>query len=486
MTTWAAGFERHSPADGDEPGSPFGLPAPIVADLARRPVPADLPRRLWAIGGATAKVGAAYLAAWLRNWPRGVSDDSAATRVHLRAAREILATMGYLRGGLLKAGQMLASCSEPLPGEFAEALEQLHFQAPPMHFALLREQFRNELGCEPEDAFASFETRAMAAASLGQVHRARLESGQAVAVKVQYPGIARAIRSDFAVLRALLLPLRLAGDWGSVKAQIEDLLGIVEGETDYLAEAAALREARALFREGDGIFVPRVYPEHSSRRVLTMELLDGVHLSEFLAGDPLQELRDLVGARVCRALARLVCSGRLLHGDPHPGNFLFTPGGELGLIDLGCMRRVDPGEWAWYLRLERAFLGGADDAAPGRMLVAADADEVLEPEREELLAAWWRWVVRPFRHIGAFDFGAEDFLREGMDILSRVLARCYLRGRPSAPLATRAKLSVALVLHRLRARVDVRTIWEQERAEARRPGRSGQTAPARPAPDRPR
>ena len=112
--------------------------------------------------------------------------------------------MGYLRGGLLKAGQMLASCSEPLPGEFAEALERLHFQAPPMHFSLLREHFRNELGCEPEDAFANFETRAMAAASLGQVHRARLESGQAVAVKVQYPGIAT-IRSDFAGLRALLL-----------------------------------------------------------------------------------------------------------------------------------------------------------------------------------------------------------------------------------------------------------------------------------------
>jgi aarF domain-containing kinase len=468
MTTWAAGFGRHYPGGGDEPGSPSGLPASIVADLARRPVPADLPRRLWAIGGATAKVGAAYLAAWLRNWPRGVAPDPAATRVHLRAAREILATMGYLRGGLLKAGQMLASCSEPLPGEFAEALERLHFQAPPMHFSILREQFRNELGCEPEDAFATFETRAMAAASLGQVHRARLESGQAVAVKVQYPGIARAIRSDFAGLRALLLPLRLAGDWESVKAQLEDLLRIVEGETDYLAEAAALREARALFREGDGIVVPRVYPEHSSRRVLTMELLDGVHLAEFLAGDPPQDLRDLLGAKVLRALERLRCAGRLLHGDPHPGNFLFTPRGDLGLIDLGCVRRIDRDDWAWYLRVERAMRGGADDRASARALVAAGRDEVLEPEREELLAGLWRWMARAFRHEGPFDFGSEEFFREGTAALARVLGRCYLRGRPSAALEIRARMGTALVLHRLRARVDVRTIWEQERAAARR------------------
>jgi predicted unusual protein kinase regulating ubiquinone biosynthesis (AarF/ABC1/UbiB family) len=469
MTTWAAGFGSGFPAGGDEAGSPSGLPESILADLARRPVPADLPRRLWAIGGATAKVGAAYIAAWLRNWPRGVAANAAATRVHLRAAGEILATMGYLRGGLLKAGQMLASCPELLPGEFAEVLEQLHFEAPPMHFSLLREHFRNELGCEPEDAFATFETRAIAAASLGQVHRARLESGQAVAVKVQYPGIARAIRSDFAGLRALLLPLRLAGDWESVKAQIDDLLRIVEGETDYLAEAAALREARALFHEGDGIVVPRVYPEHSSRRVLTMELLGGVHLSEFLAGDPPQDLRDLYGAKVLRVLARLRCAGRLLYGDPHPGNFLFNPRGELGLIDLGCVRRIDRDDWEWYLRVEQALRGGADDVASARALVAASPDEVLEPDQEELLVALWRWMARAFRHEGPFDFGSDDFFREGTVALARVLGRRYLRGRPSAALEIRARMGMALVLHRLRARVDVRSIWEHERAAARGP-----------------
>ena len=180
-----------------------------------------------------------------------------------------------------------------------------------------------------------------------------------------------------------------------MKAQIDDLLRIVEGETDYLAEAAALREARALFREGDGIVVPRVYPEHSSRRVLTMELLDGVHLTEFLAGDPPQDLRDLYGAKVLRALERLRCTGRLLHGDPHPGNFLFNPRGELGLIDMGCVRRIDRDDWAWYLRVERALRGGADDAASARALVAARPTRCSSPsERSSWRACGAGWPGR--------------------------------------------------------------------------------------------
>jgi hypothetical protein len=111
---------------------------------------------------------------------------------------------------------------------------------------------------------------------------------------------------------------------------------------------------------------------------------------------------------------------------------------------------------------------GADDAASARVLVAAGPDEVLEPEREELLAAWWRWMARPFRHGGPFDFGSEEFFREGTAALARVLGRCYLRGRPSAALEIRARMGTTLVLHRLRARVDVRAIWEHERAVARR------------------
>ncbi len=113
----------------------------------------------------------------------------------------------------MKVGQTLVNFDDLLPDELVKTLEQLHFEAPPMHYALVREHLHNELGGDPETIFAEFETTAFAAASLGQVHRARLKTGEPVAVKVQYPGIARTIRSDFRNLIAVLTPMRLSKDW---------------------------------------------------------------------------------------------------------------------------------------------------------------------------------------------------------------------------------------------------------------------------------
>src|SRR5205085_4931237 len=135
------------------------------------------------------------------------------------------------------------------PDEIVATLEHLHFQAPPMHFALLREHVRDELGGDPEEVFAEFDTRAFAAASLGQVHRARLKSGEEVAVKIQYPGIASAIRSDFRNLLALMIPLRISKDWENLEAQLDDLRRVLEAETDYEKEADFQRKARSFFRE---------------------------------------------------------------------------------------------------------------------------------------------------------------------------------------------------------------------------------------------
>src|SRR5262249_7813718 len=154
-------------------------------------------------------------------------------------------------------------------------LDTLHFQAPPMHFSLLREVVRNELGRDPSEIFASFEKEPFAAASIGQVHRAMLRSGESVAVKIQYPGIAPAVESDLRNFMALMFPMRLTPLWQSVKGQCEAIQQMLPRELDYVQEAANMREAGVLFAPEEGIVVPRVFDACSSGRVLTTEFIPG-------------------------------------------------------------------------------------------------------------------------------------------------------------------------------------------------------------------
>ncbi|HEV3025542.1 MAG TPA: AarF/UbiB family protein, partial [Pirellulales bacterium] len=201
------------PAEADEAAPPAAAIKDLFEKLSYRPVPVGSLARLWTLGTLQAKIAAAYLAYWVRCG--FLSSDEAARRLndtHLAAAIKLLGGMSYLRGAIMKVGQVLAHYPKVLPAQYAEALARLHFEAPPMHYSLLREQVRNELGRDPEELFESFETRAFAAASLGQVHRARLRSGEPVAVKIQYPNIACTIRSDFRNLSAVFLPMRLTAD----------------------------------------------------------------------------------------------------------------------------------------------------------------------------------------------------------------------------------------------------------------------------------
>jgi predicted unusual protein kinase regulating ubiquinone biosynthesis (AarF/ABC1/UbiB family) len=219
---------------------------------------------------------------------------------------------------------------------------------------------RNELGDEPENLFAEFEERAAAAASLGQVHRARLRSGEPVAVKIQYPGIDRTIDSDVSTLIALLSPMRLTREWDSLRAQLEDVRAMLRKETNYLQEAEYLRRGRSVFRADEPIVVPRVHERYSSPRVLTMDWLDGVHLDEYLRTYRSQAERDRYGELIMRASFRLAHTARLWYADSNPGNYLFLRDGRLGMIDFGCCREFSPEEWDYYVQMLRAPREGGE------------------------------------------------------------------------------------------------------------------------------
>ena len=438
----------------------------LLGKLAQRPVPTGRITRLWALGSLEAKVAAGYLACWIRSaYATRDEKERQFNEAHLKAALKLLGGMGYLRGAIMKVGQILATHPDVVPEQFADVLGRLHFEAPPMHFALLREFVRGELGADPEDVFDDFETQAFAAASLGQVHRARIRgSGQRVAVKIQYPNIGRAIRDDFSNMLTFLMPLRLSGDWENLREQFDDVRDMLTRETDYSQESENLRIARSAFTEDDGIVVPRVFPEVSTPRVLTMELLEGPHLDEFLATGPAQQLRDHFGHKICVAMLRLDHAKSLVYADPQPGNFMFMPDGQLGFIDFGCCRHESEEDNALWAEGERAYFESRESLYESiARLSDLTPKQAADKERMEAMARFSDWAWEPVIHEGPFDFGRPEYFRRGVEVYTALLRRRYTRSRPANTWMIKAIYGLRAMLTRLEARVDVGTVYRTER-----------------------
>lgn len=436
----------------------------ILADLATRPVPVGSLHRLWTITELSAQIALAYFAIWLRQW---FSDADASKRrlmeTNLRVGLKLFHRLGYLRGAMSKLGQTVGNLPLLLPQQMAETLDRLHFESPPMHYPLICEVVRNEFGKPAEEVFASFEKEAFAAASLGQVHRARLKTGEAVAVKIQYPGIARTIEADFRNLSALAIPLRLGKDWESAKAHFEEIRRMLNQEVDYLQEAESTRLAAELFRPEDGIVVPRVYPEYSGKRVLTTDYIQGLHLPEYLATNPTQASRNGFGTKLFTAWHRMYYAGST-HADTHPGNYLFLSDGRLGIIDFGCTQHYNPEERE-IVRLadKMSFEDPSLVQEVVRRCCGVSGDDPALPDYLQMMKGSGDWMTEPVSKPGPFDFGDEAHFQRGLDFFSRAFNKKLTRAHPMCVYMNRSIFGLKALLFRLRAQVDVHEVMRQER-----------------------
>ena len=436
----------------------------IFADLANRPTPTGSLHRLWTITDLSSQVALAYLSLWIRGW---FSDAEASQRrlaeTNLRVALKLFHRLGYLRGAMAKLGQTLGNLPGIVPNDVADTLDRLHFDAPPMHFPLLREVVRNEFGMGVEELFREFDKEAFAAASLGQVHRARLKSGERVAVKIQYPGIARTVDADFRNLSALLLPMRLGRDWEFAKAQFEDIRRMMSQEVDYEQEAESTRAARSLFSAEDGIVIPEVYPEYSGKRVLTTEFIDGVHLRGYLATNPSQASRNQFGARLYTAWNRMVYAFTP-YADPHPGNYLFLSDGRLGLIDFGCVQHYGPEEREIMTLADRmAFEDPSLASAVVQRVCGVSSGDAEFPAYLQMMTESREWATAPVQSDGPFDFGDERYFRAGVENVARMVRKRMTRAHPMYAYWNRSLYGLLSMLLRLRAQVDVAEVIRRER-----------------------
>jgi predicted unusual protein kinase regulating ubiquinone biosynthesis (AarF/ABC1/UbiB family) len=271
-------------------------------------------------------------------------------------ARQIVEALGELKGFAMKVGQMASYVDFALPEEAREVLASLQTSTRPMAPGLVAQVVLEELGATPLTLFAEWSPRPFAAASIGQVHRARLKTGEPVAVKVQYPGIAQAIRADLKNTALLDRAARLIFRAQQPGVILDELRERFLEECDYRVEASNQEEFRRLWAGRRGVTVPRVYTDLTSERVLVTELCQGERLPAFLARAT-QAARNRAGALIWDFAFESVFRHRIFNGDPHPGNFLFTAGGVI-FLDFGCVKRFDlphVERWGGFVRatLER-------------------------------------------------------------------------------------------------------------------------------------
>jgi ubiquinone biosynthesis protein len=277
--------------------------------------------------------------------------------LHAEGARRMHDLCVELRGGVLKLGQ-LASCRvDLLPPAYIEALSRLQDRVPPLPAATIRARVEAELGAPVAERFARFDDEALAAASIAQVHGARLHDGTEVVVKVQLPGVEDDLAADLAALRFLCAALGDALPRTDLPTILAELGRSVIGELDFLAEAEATSAVRADFAADTDVVVPRVHLELCTRRVLVLERLDGRPLAGFLADEATSDgERDRVLELLVRSYAAQILAHGRFQADAHPGNFLVLPGPRLGLLDFGAFATISTAQRVAYAQLAFAIL----------------------------------------------------------------------------------------------------------------------------------
>ena len=259
------------------------------------------------------------------------------------AAEKLVATLGELKGLAMKMGQQMSMDPDLLTPEVRAVISRLQNQAPPMPYAQVQQVIFEQLKAAPHEVFASFDEKPMASASLGQVHRAVTKAGLAVAVKIQYPDIAKALESDLNNMSSMVTVLGAATRVGHAKSYFNEFKDSLTDELDYRAEAQRADVFRTACTALPLLVVPQVEHSLTAEKVLTMELLSGPTLKEFLnnktAATPNDELLRVSKLLIHAIWGTFLLSG-VIHADPHPGNFILLADGRMGILDFGAIKKL--------------------------------------------------------------------------------------------------------------------------------------------------
>ena len=416
---YTGGMPSPPPAGSDPPsglGDPKKPDAPPTSRIARLvrlgalapralPIAADAVRR--ALGGA-----------------RNAEDESAArlrlTQSANKTAEAMLRTLGEMKGLPLKLGQMASYIDGLAPPGYEDKLQgvlaRLQQNAPPLSPEAAVKVVREDLGAHPRDVYAEWEDEPFAAASIGQVHRAVTHSGERVAVKVQYPGIDRAIENDLKSLSTLEAIVAPIGRRYRTKEVLAEIRRVFLAEVDYGVEAETADTFRRIHEDDGDIAVPRVFHSLSTKRVLTLELMGGDDYADFSQRASESE-RNAAGETLARFMFRALWRHGLLYADPHPGNYRFLGGGRVAFLDFGCHRLI-PAPLVTAMKRHVVALQRGDMPEFYRACVEVLGYDDSDPETWALYTEYTKLMLRPFAVDEPFRY-TKEYARQSIAFLVR-------------------------------------------------------------------
>jgi predicted unusual protein kinase regulating ubiquinone biosynthesis (AarF/ABC1/UbiB family) len=358
------------------------------------------------------KTGAQIGGNYIKHYSKKIVDPSLSKdALHEDNATDVYNALSELKGSALKVAQMLSMEKNILPRQYTNKFQMAQYSAPPLSGPLIVQTFVKNFGKAPQEIFDTFEMKASNAASIGQVHKAS-KDGKQLAVKIQYPGVGESIKSDLRMVKPIAFRL-LDMNEKELDKYIKEVEAKLLEETDYDLEYKRSVEISGLCKQIPNLVFTNYYKEYSSKKVLTMDWLEGFHMDEFLKLNPSQEVRNSIGQAMWDFYDLQVHELKSVHADPHPGNFLMRTDGQLGVIDFGCVKEIPEDFYLNYFALLVPELL-QDDQVIRRIMLQQEIinkdDSVQTQEKiTDAFVKMTRLLSTPFKE-GNFDFGNNAYI----------------------------------------------------------------------------
>lgn len=428
----------------------------------QKAIPTSKIQRAMKFAGTGAKVGGNYLKHYTK---KAFGSNATNEDLDIANAAVIFEALGELKGSALKAAQMMSMDKNILPRAYVEKFAMAQYSAPPLSYPLVVKTFHEHFKQSPLEIFDEFTKEAIHAASMGQVHKAKL-NGKDLAVKIQYPGVGDSVESDLNMVKPIALKIMNANE-EEVEAHFNEIKERLIEETDYrleLQRSVLLSEKCSAL---PNLSFPTYYPEYCSDRVLTMDWIASMPLKVFMNTNPSQELRNKVGQTIWDFYQYQVRVLHIFHADPHPGNFLIDAHGNVTVIDFGCVKVLTSEFYNSYSRLLSSEWVNNDEKL---LQVLKELTLIFDTDSEKTKNYLFQFAAKAIRHITqpffaeTFDFGNDDFIQniinrdELFELKKELLKSRQARGPKDAIYLNRTYFGIYNILNELRAVIKTNNI----------------------------